>query len=61
MVEEFTREREVAGSKPDRRKVCKNRKKGCNDRVGVCVAAGGDLLELKKIAIFLPLFVISEN
>ena len=45
MVEEFTREEEVAGSNPTRQ---------CyNDRVGG-VVAGGDLLGLKKFAIFAP-------
>ena len=35
VVEEFAREGEVAGSNPDRRKVCKNHEKMCNHRVGV--------------------------
>ena len=43
VVEEFTREREVAGSKP------------CNDRLGG-VAAGGTSSDEKKNDIFLPLF-----
>jgi hypothetical protein len=56
VVEEFTREREVAGSKPGRRKVCKNRKKNAATIEWVCVAASGDLLGLKKICYFLLLF-----
>ena len=43
VVEEFVREGEVAGLNPGRRKVCKNREKMYNDRVG-SVAAGGDLI-----------------
>ena len=56
MVEEFARDGEVAGLNPDRRKVCKNREKILQPQSG-CVAADGDLLGLKKITTFLPLFL----
>ena len=59
MVEEMAHEREVTGSNAADPKCAKILKKCYTHRVG-CVAAGG-VLGLKKIAIFLPFFVISRN
>ena len=55
VVEEFMREGEVVDSNPGWRKVCKNREKYCNHRVGVCVCRWGPL-RIKKNLLFLPLF-----